>query len=302
MPTGQLARGLIRAALTGYFIGYAYACIINGTPMVTRLSNDECPHAWYMRDELGEWGFRDRGKLEEYLGSRLVETFDWGRLWRIRFEYGDWSGTVEVFASATGRVLNADDIAELLDRGFIASRGYNPKTGVFTYIALPLDGYSNVEYLAGLLARRMPSLEYYVVDPGGIEGRLIMSIINSGDVKGAVYLCRGGVVEQSNDGSEYDCVPILYDVHRLDEGAVWDFRMAGVNVSDFINRFDWVKAEWVSINNGSAAAYALRAGVGERGVIVLVSTSSLRRVIIDLMRALPGGSGGVDLLGEAGLA
>jgi len=302
MPTGQLARGLIRAALTGYFIGYAYACIINGTPMVTRLSNDECPHAWYMRDELGEWGFRDRGKLEEYLGSRLVETFDWGRLWRIRFEYGDWSGTVEVFASATGRVLNADDIAELLDRGFIASRGYNPKTGVFTYIALPLDGYSSVEYLAGLLARRMPSLEYYVVDPGGIEGRLIMSIINSGDVKGAVYLCRGGVVEQSNDGSEYDCVPILYDVHRLDEGAVWDFRMAGVNVSDFINRFDWVKAEWVSINNGSAAAYALRAGVGERGVIVLVSTSSLRRVIIDLMRALPGGSGGVDLLGEAGLA
>jgi len=302
MPTGQLARGLIRAALTGYFIGYAYACIINGTPMVTRLSNDECPHAWYMRDELGEWGFRDRGKLEEYLGSRLVETFDWGRLWRIRFEYGDWSGTVEVFASATGRVLNADDIAELLDRGFIASRGYNPKTGVFTYIALPLDGYSNVEYLAGLLARRMPSLEYYVADPGGIESRLIMSIINSGEVKGAVYLCRGGVVEQSNDGGEYDCVPILYDVHRLDEGAVWDFRMAGVNVSDFINRFDWVKAEWVSINNGSAAAYALRAGVGERGVIVLVSTSSLRRVIIDLMRALPGGSGGVDLLGEAGLA
>ena len=302
MPTGQLARGLIRAALTGYFIGYAYACIINGTPMVTRLSNDECPHAWYMRDELGEWGFRDRGKLEEYLGSRLVETFDWGRLWRIRFEYGGWSGTVEVFASATGRVLNADDIAELLDRGFIASRGYNPKTGVFTYIALPLDGYSSVEYLAGLLARRMPSLEYYVVDPGGIEGRLIMSIINSGDVKGAVYLCRGGVVEQSNDGSEYDCVPILYDVHRLDEGAVWDFRMAGVNVSDFINRFDWVEAVWVSVNNGSATAYALRAGVGERGVIVLVSTSSLRRVIIDLMRALPGGSGGVDLLGEAGLA
>ena len=302
MPVGQLARGLIRATLTGYFIGYTYACIINGTPVATRLSNDECPHAWFVRDELGELGFRDRGKLEEYLGRRLVEVFDWGRLWRIRFEYGDWAGTVEVFASATGRMLNADDIAELLDRGFITSRGYNPKTGVFTYIALPLGGYSNVEYLAGLLARRMPSLEYYVADPGGIEGRLIMSIINSGDVKGVVYLCRGGVVEQSNDGGEYDCVPVLFDVHGLDEGAVWDFRMAGVNVSDFINRFDWVKAEWVSINNGSAAAYVLRAEDSVHSAIVLVSTSSLRRVIIDSMRALSGGSGEVDLLGEAGLA
>jgi hypothetical protein len=300
MPVGQLARGLIRAALTGYFIGYTYACIINGTPMVTRLSNDECPHAWYMRDGLGEWGFRDREKLEEYLGSRLVETFDWGRLWRIRFEYSGWTGTVEVFASATGRMLTADDIAELLDRGFIVSRGYNPKVGVFTYIALPLGGYSNVEYLAGLLARRMPSLEYYVADPSGIEGRLIMSIINSGDVKGVVYLCRGGVVEQSNDGGEYDCVPILYDVHRLDEGAVWDFRMAGINVSDFINRFDWVDAVWVSVNNGSAAAYALRAEDSAHSTIVPVSTSSLRGVIIGSMRALSGGE--VDLLGEAGLA
>ena len=300
MPTGQLARGLIRAALTGYFIGYAYACIINGTPMVTRLSNDECPHAWYVRDGLGEFGPRDRGKLEEYLGSRLVEAFNRGRLWRIRFEYGGWAGTVEVFASATGRVLTADDVAELLDRGFIASRGYNPKAGVFTYIALPLGGYSNVEYLAGLLARRMPSMEYYVA--GGIEGRLITSIINSGEVKGVVYLCRGGAVEQSNDGSEYDCVPVLYDVHRLDEGAVWDFRVAGVNVSGFINRFGWVEAEWISINNGSAAAYALRAGGGGRSAIVPVSTSSLRRVIIGSMRALSGGSGEVDLLGEAGLA
>jgi hypothetical protein len=302
MPVGQLARGLIRAALTGYFIGYTYACIINGTPMITRLGNDECPHAWYMRDELGEWGFRDRGKLEEYLGCRLVEVFDWGRLWRIRFEHGSWAGTVEVFASATGRMLTADDIAELLDRGFIVSRGYNPKVGEFMYIALPLGGYSNVEYLAGLLARRMPSLEYYVADPSGIEGRLIMSIINSGDVKGVVYLCRGGVVAQLNDGGEYDCVPVLYDVHGLDEGAVWDFRMAGVNVSDFINRFDWVKAEWVSINNGSAAAYALRAEDSVHSAIVPVSTSSLRRVIIGSMRALSGGSGEVDLLGEAGLA
>jgi hypothetical protein len=302
MPVGQLARGLIRAALTGTFIGYAYACIINGTPMVTRLGNDECPHAWYVRDGVGEWSFRNREKLEEYLGSRLVETFDWGRLWRIRFEYGDWAGTVEVFASATGRMLTADDITELLDRGFIVSRGYNPKTGEFMYIALPLDGYSNVEYLAGLLAGRMPSLEYYVADPSGVEGRLIMSIINSGGAEGTVYLCGGGAVEQSNDGSEYDCVPVLYDVYRLDEGAVWDFRMAGINVSDFINRFEWVKAEWISVNNGSAAAYALRAGVGGRSVIVPVSTSSLRRVIIESMRALSGGSGGVDLLGEAGLA
>jgi hypothetical protein len=292
---------LVRVTLTGYFIGYAYACIINGTPVATRLGNDKCPHAWYMRDEAGELGFRDMGKLEEYLGRRLVEFFDRGRLWRIRFEYGDWVGTVEVFASATVRMLNADDITELLDRGFIVSRGYNPKVGEFTYIALPLDGYGNVEYLAGLLARRMPSLEYYVADPGGVEGRLITSIINSGDANGVVYLCRGGVVEQSNDGGEYDCVPVLYDVHGLDEGAVWDFRMAGVNVSEFINRFGWVKAEWVSINNGNAAAYALRAGVGGRGVVVPVSTSSLRRIIIDSMRALSGG-GEVDLLGEAGLA
>jgi hypothetical protein len=56
MPTGQLARGLIRSALTGYFTGYTYACIINGTPMITRLSNDECPHAWYVRNGVGGRG------------------------------------------------------------------------------------------------------------------------------------------------------------------------------------------------------------------------------------------------------
>ena len=300
MPMGQLARGLIRASLTGYFIGYTYACIINGTPMVTRLSNDECPHAWYVRDGVGEWGFRDRGKLEEYLGRRLTEVFGIGRVWSIRFEYGDWVGTVNVLASATVKQLNAGDIAELLDRGFIVFRDYHPRIGEYTRVALPLEGYEDVGYLAGLLARRMPSLEYYAVDQGSVEGRLITSIINN-SIEGVVYLCRGGVVVESNDGGEYDCVPVLYEVHGLEDSAVEDMRIAGVNVSKFISKFERVEAKWVSINNGSAAAYALKAGVGRHGVIVLVSTSSLRRIVAESMRALPGG-GEVDLLGEAGLA
>jgi len=302
MPMGQLERGLIRASLTGYFIGFTYACIINGTPMVTRLGSDECPHAWFVRDEARGLGFSDREQLKGYLGRRLVEVFGRGMVWRIRFEYDDWVGTVNVFASATARMLNAYDITELLERGFIVSRGYNPKVGEYTYIALPLDGYEDVEYLAGLLARRMPRLEYYAVDPGSVEGRLITSIINSGSVEGVVYLCRGGVVAESNDGGEYDCVPVLYKVHGLDEGAVWDFRIAGVNISEFISRFRWVKAMWISINNGNATAYALEAGVGGYSVIVPVSTSSLRRIVVESMRALSGGGGGVDLLGEAGLA
>jgi len=301
MPVGQLVRGLIRASVTGDSIGSVYSCVINGTPMVTRIINDECPYAWFIRDKVAGLDFRDSKELKKYLGRRLVEIFDGGVVWRIRFMHGDWAGAVIVFTSATARMLNTDDITELLDRGFIVSRGYNPKVGEYMYIALPLEGYENVEHLAGLLARRMPSLEYYTADPGSIEGRLIMSIINNGEVEGVVYLCRGGVIAWSNNEGEYDCVPVMYNVHGLDESAVWDFRITGVNISEFINRFERVEAKWISINNGSAAAYVLKAGFGRRSTTVPVSTSSLRRIIVDSMRALSGG-GKVDLLGEAGLA
>jgi hypothetical protein len=310
MPLSALTKELIKATLTKSPEGKLGACIINNTPVVTHLFDNDCIPITYTRVMRRRLRFTNLGNVVRELNGSV------GFLYRylIRFMINGAVYEAKVNIVETLRrvdTLIGDDYIVLNDK---------PSTYIIKPISIPTELEEAVNNL------KLPALEYTIVTGGSLEGSLLGSIISSISYyypgswhSGFLFLCNGRVTEEPPDGE--DCLPIRYMRRIIDDiGIAEEFSIAGVNAEAVVNRASWVYTVFVKLmsNHGMARAYALvtvarsvvRSGYRRRlrgddsdHVVdaVFVSTPSLRGFIREAVSVVNSVRDSSELLSESGL-
>jgi hypothetical protein len=315
MPLSPLVKGLIKATMVGSPEGKLGACIINNTPVVTHLFDNDCVPIMYTR--------LIRRKLRPINLGRMAKELDGirGDMYRylVRITI---NGTVYEAKVNTINALGLTGMA--IDGDYIVLN-----RSKYTYIINPISIPTGLEEAVNRL--KLPELEYTTVAEDSLEGSILGSIIRSISYyypgswrSGFLYICRSGATEEPPEGE--DCLPIRYMrriINDLSLDITGEFSIAGVNTEALIGRASWLYPIFVKLRSihGTAHAYALVAVNHEvvpsgyrlymllfhehpRGHVmdtVFVSTPSLRRLINRIMSTINSTPSVDDVLREANL-
>jgi hypothetical protein len=311
MPLGELTRSLIKATVMGENEGVLGACVINNTPVVTHLVDDDCLLIPYTRIKLREGDNVDLGKVLKDRNLRGVEGVAHDYI--ITLEIGGVRYVIKVINAAT---LWSAVATSVLGEDYVTFNWYYRGHSLLR-IVKPLKGVEKLEGAANRLMGRLPLVEYTRTVDGSLEDTLLRGIIFGSTMhylpgfsySGSIYLCSDGVVTPSAEGE--DCALIQFEKSIAGGGAFFDFinefRLIGVDAGVLTVRrvggypFTWVHPVVVKLKSayGDAAAYALVVR-NSASDTVLVSTPSLRRLIREVMNAIEVAQGD-ELLSEAGL-
>ena len=310
MPLSPLVKELIKATMVGSPEGKLGACVINNTPVVTHLFDNDCVPIMYTRV------IRRRPRPINL--GRLVKELDgisggmYRYLVRITINGVVYEAKVNTIGAPglTGMAIDGDYI--VLHRS------------TYTYIINPISIPTGLEEAVNRL--KLPELEYTTVAEDSLEGSLLGSIIRSISYyypgswrSGFLYVCRSGATGEPPDGE--DCLPIRYMRRIINDtglGITEEFSIAGVNTEAWIGGASWVYPVFVKLLSiqGTARAYALVAVNHEatpNGYMryrwryyatdaVFVSTPSLRRLINRIMGSINSTPSVDEVLREANLS
>jgi hypothetical protein len=291
--------------------GVLGACVVNNTPVVTHLIDNDCLLIPYTRITLRAGDNVDLGKLLKDRRLRGVEGVAYDYIITLRI--GDERYVIKVINAAAapwGAVT-----AGMLSEDYVTFNWYYMGHRLLR-IVKPLKGVEKLEEAASRLMGRLPLVEYTRAAGESLEGALLRGIIFGAEMgyypgfsySGSMYLCSGGVVTPSAEGE--DCVFIQFEKSIAGGNAFFDFinefSLIGVDINTLVaGRLGIPPAAVFPVAvklksaYGDAAAYAL---VMYRRVndTVLVSTPSLRRLIREAMNAVEVVQGD-ELLSESGL-
>ncbi len=310
MPLGELTRGLIRASVMGEDEGVLGACVVNNTPVVTHLIDNDCLLIPYTRITLRAGDNVDLGRVLKDRRLREVEGVAYDYIITLRIGGVGYTITVINAAAPWGAVT-----AGMLSEDYVTFSWYYMRHRLLR-IVKPLKGVEKLEDAASRLMGRLPFVEYTSVAGESLEGTLLRRIIFGTTMdyypwfsySGSMYLCSGGVITPSAEGE--DCALIQFEKSIAGGDAFFDFinefSLIGVDINTLVAgglgilpAAVFPVAVKLKSAYGDAAAYAL---VMYRRVndTVLVSTPSLRRLIREAMNAVEEVQGD-ELLSESGL-
>ena len=289
--------------------------MVNNTPVVTHLIDNDCLLIPYTRITLRAGDNVDLGKLLKDRRLREVEgvAYDYAIILRIGGER--YVITVIDTAVPWGTVAAGE-----LSEDYVTFSWYHIEDRLLR-IVKPLKGVEKLEEAASRLMGRLPLVEYTRAVDGSLEGTLLRRIILGTAISyypgfsysGSIYLCSNGVIMPSAEGE--DCALIQFEKSIADESTFFDFinefSLIGADVGVLMARSAMVYPVTVKLKSayGDAAAYALIMPDRYRRVLdryrrvddtVLVSTPSLRRLLNRIMNAISSVQGD-ELLSEAGL-
>jgi hypothetical protein len=310
MPLGELTRGIIKASVMGEDEGVLGACVINNTPVVTHLIDNDCILIPYTRITLRAGDNVDLGRVLKDRRLREVEGVAYE--YAIAIRIGGVGYTIKVINAAApwGAVTTS-----MLSEDYVTFGWYYMGHSLLR-IVKPLKGVEKLEEAANRLMGRLPLVEYTRIADGSLEGTLLRGIVFGAAMgyypgfsySGSMYLCSGGVVTPSAEGE--DCALIQFEKSIAGGDAFFDFinefSLIGVDINALVaGRLGMLPAAVSPVTvklksaYGDAAAYAL---VMHRRIdnTVLVSTPSLRRLIREAMNAVEEVRGD-ELLSESGL-
>jgi hypothetical protein len=303
MPLSTLARGLIKASVMGENEGVLGACVINNTPVVTHLVDNDCLLIPYTRIKLREVINTDLGKVLRDRNLRGIRGVAYEHA--IIIEIGGVRHVIKVInTAAPWGTVNAGVLSE----DYVTFNWYYMGRRLLR-IVKPLKGVEKIEKATGSLM--LPFVEYTRVVDGSLEGALlrriifgtIMSYFPGFNYSGSIYLCSDGVITPSAEGE--DCALIQFEKRIASGDAFFDFinefSLIGVDVNALAAGGVSMHPVVVKFKSayGDASAYALLR-ITSANDTVLVSTPSLRRLIRRVMNAIEEVQGDA-LLSEAGL-
>jgi len=311
MPLGELTRSLIKVSVMGKNNGVLGACVINNTPVITHLVDDDCLLIPYARVTLREGNDVDLGKVLKDRNLRGVEGIAYDYV--ITLEIGGVRYVIKVINAAT---LWSAVATSVLSEDYVTFNWYYMGHSLLR-IVKPLKGVKKLEEAANRLMGRLPLVEYTRVVDGSLEDTLLKGIIFGTVMRyfpgfsysDSIYLCSDGVVTPSAEGE--DCALIRFEKSIAGGDAFFDFINefsligvdAGVLTVRHVGGYPFTGMHPVTVKlksaYGDAAAYALVMS-NSASDTVLVSTPSLRRLIRGVMNAIEVVQGD-ELLSEAGL-
>jgi hypothetical protein len=310
MPLSPLVKELIKATMVGSPEGKLGACIINNTPVVTHLFDNDCVPIMYARVIRRRLRTINLGRLAEELDGVSGDMYRY--LVRITINGVVYEAKVNTIGAPrlTGMAIDGDYI--VLNRG------------KYTCIINPISIPTGLEEAVNRL--KLPVLEYTTVAEDSLEGSILGSIIRSTSYyypgswrSGFLYLCRSGATEEPPEGE--DCLPIRYIrriINDLGLDITGEFSIAGVNTEALIGSSSWIYPIFVKLQStqGTARAYALVAVNHEAtpnsyiqyrwryyvAGAVFVSTPSLRRLINRIMSSISNTPSVDEVLRESNLS
>ncbi len=310
MPLSPLVKELIKATMVGSPEGKLGACIINNTPVVTHLFDNDCVPIMYTRVIRRRPRPINLGRVVKELDGISGDMYRY--IVRITINGTVYEAKVNTIGAPrlTGMTIDGDYI--VLNRS------------TYTYIINPISIPTGLEESANRL--KLPELEYTTVAEDSLEGSILGSIIRSTSYyypgswrSGFLYVCRSGATGEPPDGE--DCLPVRYMRRIIDDtglGITEEFSIAGVDTEALIGGASWVYPVFVKLlsTQGTARAYALVAVNHEatpNGYMkyrwryyitgaVFVSTPSLRSLINRIMGSINSTPSVDEVLREANLS
>jgi len=251
MPLSPLVKELIKATVTGSPEGKLGACVINNTPVVTHLFDNDCVPIMYTRIIRRRPRPINLGRIAEELDGISGGMYRY--LVRITINGTVYEAKVNTINALglTGMAIDGDYI--------VLNRGKS------MFIINPISIPTGLEEAVNRL--KLPELEYTTVAEDSPEGSILSSIIHSISYyhpgswrSGFLYICRSGATEEPPEGEE--CLPIRYMrriINDLGLNITREFSIAGVNTEALIGRSSWIYPIFVRLHSihGTARAYAL---------------------------------------------